>query len=190
MAGVALGLLTPARPWLGERVPLDLVTDLLKTLGGHRGEEEAHQRAEVVSVLERLEHALHPWVAFLIMPVFALANAGVRVGTGALGSPVALGVALGLVVGKPVGIVLFSWVSVRLGWARLPAGVNWKALVGAGCLGGIGFTMSLFIAGLALDGPARDAAKLGTLAGSSLSAALGSLLLLLFLPRRSADEAE
>src|SRR5262249_11531031 len=109
VAGVALGLLTPARPWLGERVPLDLVTDLLKRLGGHRGEEEAPQRAEVVSVLERLEHALHPWVAFLIMPVFALANAGVRVGTGALGSPVALGVALGLVVGKPVGIVLFSW---------------------------------------------------------------------------------
>ena len=98
-----------------------------------------------------------------------------------MATPVALAGALGLVLGKPLGIVLFSLASVRLGLTRLPGGVNWKVLVGAGCLGGIGFTMSLFIAGLALEGEALAAGKVGILSGSALSAALGASLLLRFL---------
>ncbi len=140
---------------------------------------------EAVSPLERLERALHPWVAFGIMPVFALANAGVRIEPASFSHPVAWAVSAGLVLGKPVGIVLFSWLAVRLGVARLPSGVNWKVMVGAGCLAGIGFTMSLFIAGLALQGELLDAGKIGTLTGSSSSALLGCLLLWAFLPNRA-----
>ncbi len=139
---------------------------------------------DAVSPLERLEATLHPWVAFVIMPVFALANAGVAVEWSALATPLALAVAAGLILGKPVGIVLFSWASVRMGLTRLPSGVSWWVMVGAGCLGGIGFTMSLFIAGLAFDGALRDEAKIGILAGSLTSGVLGSLLLLAFLPRQ------
>jgi NhaA family Na+:H+ antiporter len=131
-------------------------------------------------------------VAFGIVPLFALANAGVTVEPAGLGSPVALAVLAGLVVGKPVGIVLASWAAVKAGVARLPEHVSWKVLIGAGCLGGIGFTMSLFIAGLALQGRPLEEAKVGTFTGSAVSAALGSLLLWRVLPRaaptRSASE--
>src|SRR5690606_5118621 len=102
--------------------------------------------------LRRLEHGLHVWVAFLIIPLFALANAGVRL-SGDLGAalthPVTLGVMFGLVLGKPVGIMLASWLAVRSGVAVLPAGVSWQTILGVSCLGGIGFTMSLFVATLA-----------------------------------------
>ena len=90
-----------------------------------------------------------------------------------------------VVLGKPLGIVLFSWASVRLGMTRLPDGLNWKVIVGAGCLGGIGFTMSLFVAGLAFDQDLLDEGKIGILAGSAISAILGCLLLWLFLPGAS-----
>jgi Na+:H+ antiporter, NhaA family len=184
VAGVALGLLTPARPWVGDRVPFDVVTDLFKRPRGHSGEEGPGRRGELVSPAERLEGELHPWVAFGVMPLFALANAGVAVEPAALGSSVALAVAAGLVLGKPLGIVLFSWASVKAGLTRLPAEIDIKVLVGAGCLAGIGFTMSLFIAGLAFRGPELDEAKIGILGGSAVSAVLGCLLLLWLLPRR------
>jgi len=142
----------------------------------------ARTARETVSPLQRLEIALHPWVAFGIMPLFALANAGVVIQPSAATHGVALAVLAGLVVGKPLGIVLFSWIAVRLGVAQLPAGVTWRAMAGAGCLGGIGFTMSLFIASLALEGILLDAAKIGTLAGSAISAVLGLTVLLASLP--------
>jgi NhaA family Na+:H+ antiporter len=183
VAGVLFGLLTPARPGVGRQVLLDVVSDLYARLrGGQRGTPHAAQ--EAVSPLERLEGALHPWVAFAIMPLFALANAGVRIEASALVTPVALAAVAGLVLGKPVGIVLFSWASVRLRLTRLPEGVGWKVLLGAGCLGGIGFTMSLFIAGLGLEGALLDEAKVGILTGSAVSAGLGCVVLLAFLPRR------
>jgi len=140
---------------------------------------------ETISPLDRLETALHPWVSFGIMPLFALANAGMRIDLPEMGSPVAIAVMLSLVLEKPLGIVTFSWVAVRLGLARLPSGVNWRGLIGAGCLAGVGFTMSLFIAGLALEGNLLTAGKVGTLLGSTVSAALGLGLLLAFLPRPS-----
>jgi NhaA family Na+:H+ antiporter len=139
----------------------------------------------VETPLQRLEHRLHPWVAFFIMPVFALANAGVELGAGfleALAQPVALGVIVGLVVGKQVGISLFSWLAVRSGLASLPAGVSWRHVHGAATLGGIGFTMSLFIAGLAFGSAESLAmAKAGILV-ASLIAGLAGLWLLRGIP--------
>ena len=140
--------------------------------------------------LLRLEHSLQGVVAFGIMPLFALANAGVPLGTAQLGggesTAVALGIGLGLLLGKPVGITLLAWVAVRLGIASLPPRVTWRMIGGAGLLGGIGFTMALFIAGLAFASePALlVAAKLGIL-GASLIAGLAGWMVL-----RRAGEAE
>jgi Na+:H+ antiporter, NhaA family len=132
----------------------------------------------VQSPLQRMEHLLTPWVTFVIIPIFALANAGIDLGgidwTGALSSPLTLGVSAGLVLGKFIGVTGFSWIAVRLGAARLPQGVEWKHLMGAAWLAGVGFTMSLFIAQLAFRDPQFiEEAKLGILLGSALSAAIG-----------------
>ncbi len=131
--------------------------------------------------LQRIEHGLQGWVAFGIVPLFALANAGVHLPAdfaGALAHPVTLGVILGLVLGKPVGITLFAWLAVRAGVASLPEGVAWRALHGVSWLGGIGFTMSLFIANLAFPGGAMvDEAKVGILSASILAGGVGWLLL-------------
>jgi NhaA family Na+:H+ antiporter len=183
VAGVLLGLLTPVRYQLGQRVPLDVVSDLYDRLRGtQRGTPPV--TLEAISPAERLEAVLHPWVAFVVMPVFALANAGVEVRLASIAEPIALAVAAGLVLGKPLGIVLFAGAAVRAGMGRLPDGMNRRVLLGAGCLGGIGFTMSLFIAGLAFETEKiqLDEAKIGTLMGSALSAILGCFLLWVFLP--------
>jgi NhaA family Na+:H+ antiporter len=131
----------------------------------------------VQSPLQRLEHRLTPWVTFAIIPLFALSNAGLdltSVSPAALADPVTLGVMAGLVVGKFSGIALFSWIAVRLGIARLSAGVGWRHILGAAWLAGIGFTMSLFIAQLAFPAPALvEQAKLGILLGSALAALVG-----------------
>jgi NhaA family Na+:H+ antiporter len=119
------------------------------------------------------------------MPVFALANAGVAVQVEALGSPVAVAVATGLFFGKPLGIVLFCYLAVKVGIARLPSGVNWRIMIAAGFLAGIGFTMSLFVANLALPPTLLDAGKIGTLTGSLASSIVGCLLFWWFLPKRS-----
>ncbi len=130
--------------------------------------------------LHRLEHLLAPWVAMVVMPVFALANAGValsRVGPG-LSDPLATGIAAGLVLGKPIGIVLATWAVVRVGLASLPPGTSWPHLWGLGLLGGVGFTMSLFIAGLAVPDPTRlDTARLAILGSSTLAGVAGVLIL-------------
>jgi NhaA family Na+:H+ antiporter len=132
----------------------------------------------VQSPLQRMEHRLTPWVTFVIIPIFALANAGIDLAsidwTSALSSRLTLGVALGLVFGKFIGVTSFSWIAVRLGVGRLPEGVEWKHLMGAAWLAGIGFTMSLFIAELAFRDPLfTDEAKLGILTGSALAAVIG-----------------
>ena len=141
--------------------------------------------------LLRLEHALAPWVAWAIVPVFALFNAGVVVeGLAGLTQPVTAGVAGGLVFGKLIGITGASWLAVRVGLARLPAGVNWLQIVGLGLLGGVGFTMSIFVAGLAFpDAEIAAAARLGILAGSGVSALAGVAVLRLaaFRPEGAAD---
>ena len=137
---------------------------------------------EVEPPLQRLEHAVHPWVAFVILPVFALANAGVMLQGASLGealsNPVTLGVILGLFVGKPVGVSVACFLAVRLGIASLPEGVNWTQIVAVALLGGIGFTVSLFISGLAFtQADLLNFAKLGVLMGSAVAGVLGAVFL-------------
>jgi Na+:H+ antiporter, NhaA family len=141
----------------------------------------------VLTPLQRFEHQLHPWVAFFIIPIFALANAGVTiVGMDlleALTSSVSLGIIIGLFVGKQFGIFIFSFFAVKLKLASLPEGINWKNLYGAGILAGIGFTMSLFIAGLAFTNPELlDLSKIGVLTGSLISGIIGFTFLKLSSP--------
>lgn len=135
----------------------------------------------VQAPLQRLEHGLHPWVAFGIVPLFALANAGVGLAGANLtsdGLPVALGVIAGLVLGKPIGLLVSTWLVVRSGIGVLPLGVQWRHMIGVGCLAGVGFTMSLFIATLAFaDAALLETAKLGILAASLLAGALGYVIL-------------
>ncbi len=134
------------------------------------------------SPLHRLEHALNPWVAFLVVPLFGFANAGVAlggIGIAQLASPLPLGIAAGLFLGKQAGVLGAVWLAVRLGIARRPRGAGWPQVYGVALLCGIGFTMSLFIGGLAFSGPAQmDAVKVGVLLGSILSALAGSLVLI------------
>jgi NhaA family Na+:H+ antiporter len=195
VAGALLGLLTPASAWLGSATLLEVVQRAVERLrntdpvGGpdadrrEAAEDLAFAATESVSPLERLEHGLHPWVSFGIMPLFALANAGVAVSLGGVTDPIATAVMVGLVVGKPLGIVLASGLVVLLGLAKLPDATSWSALLGAGCLGGIGFTMALFIASLSLAGPELEAAKSGILVASAASLGLGMGLLVSALPR-------
>jgi NhaA family Na+:H+ antiporter len=169
VAGVLLAITIPARPL---KRPILQPDD-----SNHRTRDDA----PVESPMLRFEHALIPWNKHIIMPVFALANAGVVLGAGAarsLTDPISVGVICGLVLGKPIGIVLFSWLAARSGIAAMLDGVSWRALVGVGLLGGIGFTMSLFIANLAFgDSPALETAKVGILAASIASALAGVVVL-------------
>ncbi|MGO4338213.1 Na+/H+ antiporter NhaA [Labrys sp. KB_33_2] len=145
----------------------------LRRKGGH---EHDH------TPLHKLEHGLHPWVTYLIVPIFGFANAGVALGglsLGSLADPVTLGVTLGLFVGKQIGVFLFAAFAIRMNWAELPANANWRHLYGVALLCGIGFTMSLFIGGLAYaNAPTLlDETKIGVLLGSILSAVFGAILL-------------
>lgn len=151
-----------------------------------KGQQEAIfglERASegVTAPLLRLEHALHRFAAFVVMPLFALSNAGVTLGgppAGSSGTRVTLAIVLGLVIGKPIGITAATAVAVRLRLAALPSGVGWRALHGCAWLGGIGFTMSLFIATLAFDGTTSlDSAKLGILCGSAIAGTIGTIVL-------------
>ncbi len=143
--------------------------------------------------LERLEHALHPWVAFLILPIFAFANAGVSfagAGLDALLAPLSLGIAAGLVVGKQIGVFGACWLATKTRLASMPPEVTWRHIYGLSCLAGIGFTMSLFIGGLAFIDPAQiDAVKMGVLTGSLVSALIG-MAVLATAPSRSTAKQE
>ena len=148
------------------------------------------------SPLKALEHALHPWVAFAIVPLFAFANAGVSLAGLSLADllqPIPLGIAVGLFVGKQVGVFAFSWLAVKLGLARLPTGVEFRHVYGAAVLCGIGFTMSLFIGMLAFENSATGDVivtdRLGILAGTLLSAVVGWLVLHVVLPKQATPHA-
>jgi Na+:H+ antiporter, NhaA family len=187
IAGVALGLLTPAVPFQrpravseeAHRVADETVDDPVPPdADAHHWLRLAWLSREAVSPLARLESTLHPWTSFVVVPLFALANAGVHL-TGArlldaTTSRIVLGIVLGLVVGKPLGISLGSFVAVRAGIARLPVGVAWRDLVGAAAVAGIGFTVSLFVAELAFSSIALvDTAKVGILAASIVAGGVG-----------------
>lgn len=180
LAGVAFGMLAPVTP---RRQPEYIDVDELAVRPTFASAYQVSRRArESVSVVEWLEHLLHPYSAFVVVPIFALANAGVRIPTDGLGdtltSPVAWGVIVGLVVGKVVGITLFTMVAVGLRIGKLPPGVTTRYIVGAGALGGIGFTVSLFVTELAFGENALGTeARLGVLVASLIAALLGTAIL-------------
>jgi NhaA family Na+:H+ antiporter len=185
LAGVAIALITPAVPLLKEDVAKGYAQEALRdrTLDPDELSRLRFLLSESVPVVERLQSLLHPLSAYDVLPVFALANGGVDLGEGALEdaarSAVALGIGAGLVVGKPVGIVLASLLAVRLRLARLPDGTTWSMMAGLGAVAGVGFTVSLFIAGLSFPGSDLTAeAKVGILGASLVAAVLGLALLL------------
>ena len=203
IAGVIIGLMTPVKSWYGKegflRAARKAIDDfqsrvdrpdqeLLEPLG-----RLERARREAISPAKRIEASLHPWVAFGIMPLFALANAGVTVSGVQLGDTTSLavfmGVALGLVVGKPLGIVGFSWVATRLGWCMLPQGITWAGMYVVGAAGGIGFTMAIFIGELAFSDAMLTVGKLGVLVGTIVASALALVAGVVLLPKRQAKEA-
>jgi NhaA family Na+:H+ antiporter len=196
LAGVALGFLTPARAYFNPRQFDARARAILDQFPVERDDTPAAQdhsdhevvlmiqtAQESISPLSRLEHNLVTWSSYAIVPLFALANAGVDFRTTSIAeaatSAVALGVALGLLLGKMVGITLFTIVAVRIGAGRLPPGTTWRHVVGLSAVAGIGFTVSLFVAGLAFADPIFvDQAKLGIFSGSLVAGVVGSLVLL------------
>jgi NhaA family Na+:H+ antiporter len=190
IAGVVMAFTIPANTYIDRAVFLARTRSLLGKLeqaGEHSAEEHdavhgLERQCELVqSPLHRIEHALHPWVGFFIMPLFALANAGVPILENlraALSHPVTIGVTLGLFFGKPLGITAVAWLGMKLKIAAPPAGVSWTQIFGASWLCGIGFTMSLFVAGLAFaDVILLDMAKIGILGASALAGAAGAMML-------------
>jgi NhaA family Na+:H+ antiporter len=181
IAGVVMGLLMPARPRLDE-AQTDQAVDVLENRSDLDAGEVRAVAASIrasVSDCDRAIDALHPWTSFVVVPLFALSNAGIELSGESLRSPSAVfvGVVAGLVVGKLIGVTSFCWLAVRLGVARLPDGVSWHHIIGVAAVAGVGFTVSLFIAGLAFTGRLLDDAKAGVLAASLLASALGATLL-------------
>ena len=178
LAGVILGQMAPAVA----RRPDPTRVDVEATTPFAVLREVLVDAKETVPVTDRLIHILHPWTAFVVLPLFALANGGVAIsGSGladAAASPVTLGIVFGLVAGKTIGIVFATRIAVSAGLGSLPDGVTWTAVTGVALLAGIGFTVSLFITGLAFDDPVtQDNAKIGVLMASVLAAGLGSFVL-------------
>ncbi|WP_259781003.1 Na+/H+ antiporter NhaA [Aestuariispira ectoiniformans] len=201
IAGVLLGLMTPTLVWVSDsRLRAILGRTLANPQGDHWSGDTAERHdlrragkavTESLSPVERLEIALHPWVGFVVMPVFALANTGVAVSTVDFGQVVSIAIFTGLVIGKPVGVLGFTWLAVHLRLAVRSQGLSWPFLVAGAFLTGIGFTMSLFIAGLAYPPSLLNAAKLAILAGSIVSAVIGIsiLFMLTFMQRRPPDNS-
>ncbi len=196
IAGVLIGATIPVQPRHSHRDFLGRIEKLLtryreiKTVEGPFHHEDrlgtllAIEKTshDAMSPLQRMEHVMNDWVIYGVMPIFALANAGISLGFGELAAaftnPVTLGATVGLLFGKPMGIFLFSWLAVRLGFCDLPSAVRWPQLFGVGILGGIGFTMSIFITNLAFAQPQLITdAKIGIFTASILAGVLGFLLL-------------
>lgn len=180
IAGVALGLIAPARPLLGPRLG-EAIEDYMSgdTVDPLSVREANWKNKESVSICGRLLAVLSPWTGFLVIPLFALANAGVELSgeaiKDAVSSPVTLGVVLGLVVGKPIGIALFTYLAVRFRIADLPVGITLRHVFGAGGVAGIGFTVALFISGLAFDDPGLiDQSIIGILVASVAATVVGA----------------
>ena len=191
IAGVLFATAIPARSKLGPEQFLKKSQSFIQSVRDHvegvSNKQTAIHYMEVASrdaqsPLERMEHALHSWVAFGVMPIFALANAGVVISGDAmsslLGSMVFWGIFAGLFVGKPIGILVATWIAIKTKIAELPEGVTWRHIVGAGSLAGIGFTMALFIANLAFtDAAALETAKMAILSASLVSGLVGAGIL-------------
>lgn len=187
LAGVILGLMTPARSWVSDRRLHAILNRVTAYPPGYLwNDEKAAQHdlrqagvaaREALSPIERLEFALHPWVAFLVMPLFALANAGVSINDADFDVTLTTAIFVAFIAGKPAGVILFSLLAVKLRAGVLPEGLSWKLLSAGSFLTGIGFTMALFIAELAFDEALLDSVKLGVLGASVISATIGFLML-------------
>jgi NhaA family Na+:H+ antiporter len=201
LAGVLVAMTVPARSWINPseflvraRKAIDdfeaacyATASMLSNEPQQRATQELERLCEDVETpLTHLQHRLNPWVAYGILPVFAFANAGIPIMSGlgdALSSPVTWGVVAGLALGKPIGITLFAWLAVRIGIAILPGAISWLQVSGVAFLGGIGFTISLFVAELAFeDGPIADSARIGILVGSVVAGVAGYIVLNATLP--------
>ena len=195
IAGVLVAFMIPARTKINETEYLTALTQYtrefeaaipqngsLTTTEQHRTIEKIKQLSQDAETpLQKIEYGLHPWVAFIIMPLFALANAGMHIGSDfftLLSNPVSLGVSLGLILGKFIGVFGATWLMVRLKWSELPYRASWKHIIGVALLAGVGFTMSLFITGLAFDIPEMiTEAKYGILLASLVSGITGIIFL-------------
>lgn len=195
IAGVLVAFMIPARTKINEEeyvFSMEKYTDEFKRAMPQAGSLttfEQHKTIETIknvsldaeTPLQKIEYSLHPWVAFVIMPLFALANAGMDIGVNFFSSllnPVSIGVAAGLVAGKFAGVLLFTWIMIRLKLARLPEHATWRHISGVALLAGVGFTMSLFITGLAFkDAAMIDQSKYGILLASVISGVAGILWL-------------
>lgn len=196
VTGVILGLMTPARSWVSDRrlhAILDRVTAYPPGnhwAGDTAARHDLHQAGvatrEALSPIERLEIALHPWVAFVVLPLFALANAGVPIAGTAANPALTTAIVAAFVVGKPAGVVLFSRLAVSLRLATRPDELSWGLLIAGSLLTGIGFTMALFIAEAAFHTDLLNAAKLGILSASAISAVAGMAALTWLTARRPA----
>ncbi len=191
IAGVLLGLMTPAKAlYPDHKSSLKGLREALRIFETQKSkasaalEKVSEVALESLAPLERLAHSLEPWNRYLVLPLFALANAGVVLSAADGAQDIRNGVLLGLLIGKPLGVLGLSYLAVRLNVAELPRGVSWKVLAAASLLTGVGFTMSIFIAGLALDSSLLGQGKIGTLEASAISASLGLLGLLLVLPKQ------
>ena len=193
IAGVVFGLLTPTRPFHDPSEFGDVahgLVDRIETSDEVAAEDLARYARETASPLERIEGRLNLWVAFGIVPLFALVNAGVRLESRGLDARVTLGVVAGLVLGKTIGVFGGAWLAVRLGVGRLPASVTWRHMVGLAVTAGIGFTVALYVTGLSFDDAALvSSAKIGILVASAAAGALGFLLLRTVPAPRHEEEA-
>jgi Na+:H+ antiporter, NhaA family len=192
LAGVAFGLLAPARPIAPAEVARRWAGDLSDEPSAAELREMTIIAKESVSVAERVQLGLHPLTSFVVVPIFALANAGVEVTSDAFApsgaATVAAGVALGLIVGKTVGVAGAGLLAVRLGWAQLPEGATRLQVVGIAVVAGIGFTVSLFITGLAFGDPdLQAAARLSVLGASAIASVIGAAVLVLATRRTDSD---
>ncbi len=199
VTGIILGLMTPTHKWVNDD-RLHTIMDCVVAYppGDHWSGDTLERQVlktaeaaarEALSPVERLEIMLHPWVGFVVMPLFAFANAGIPLTGTDFTAPVTLAVFLGFVLGKPAGVVLFSWVAVQLRVATLPKDLTWRTILAGGMLAGIGFTMALFIANLAYSPEQVDAAKLGILCASAFSALMGLTLLRFFTQAKNSQIA-
>ncbi len=187
LAGVILGLMTPARSWVSDRRLRAIFDRVIAYPPGDRwsGDKTARRdlrqagvaAREALSPIERLEFALHPWVAFTIMPLFALANAGVPIATASFDQTLTIAIFVAFLVGKPIGVALFSFLAVKLRVGTRSSELSWSLLAAGSLLTGIGFTMALFIAELAFEPALLDSVKLGVMGASVISAVVGFLML-------------
>ncbi len=183
IAGVVLGLLAPATALTPAAVARDWAGDLADEPGPEELDAMTRLAKTSVSPAERIQHMLHPWTSFVVVPLFALANTGVEISSTSFSAPgataVTAGIAAGLLVGKTLGITGAAWLAVRSGLGRLPEGASWPMVAGIAAVAGIGFTVSLFIAELAFEpGALQNAAKIGVLMASTLAGVLGALVLM------------